>query len=58
MHSERDTMSDKKEDKQEKSTHLELRDYVAFVIASMQTTLFPILVLMVVLILLVVFLHP
>lgn len=51
-------MSDKKEDKQEKSTHLELRDYVAFVIASMQTTLFPILVLMVVLILLVVFLHP
>jgi hypothetical protein len=50
-------MPGKKEDEREKSTHLELRDYVAFVIASLQTILLPILVMIVVLILLLVFIH-
>jgi hypothetical protein len=51
-------MSEKKKDKQKKSNHLELKDYVAFIIASMQTTLLPILILIIVLLLLVVLLRP
>jgi hypothetical protein len=51
-------MSDEKEDERRKGNHLELRDYVAFVIASMQTTLLPIVILIVVLILLLLFLRP
>jgi hypothetical protein len=51
-------MSDEKEDERRKSTGLELRDYVAFVIASMQTTLLPIVILIVVMILLLLFLRP
>jgi len=50
-------MSEEKKDKQKKSDHLELKDYVAFIIASMQTTLLPILILIIVLLLLVVFIH-
>ena len=50
-------MSGKKDDEREKSAHLELKDYVAFVIAAFQTTLLPILVVIVMLIALLVFLH-
>jgi len=58
LRNERDTMSENKEDKQKKDNHLELKDYLAFIIASMQTTLLPILILIIVLLLLVVFIHP
>jgi hypothetical protein len=52
-------MPENKKDKQKKNdNHLEFRDYVAFIIASMQTTLLPILILIIVLLLLVVFIHP
>ena len=41
------------ESEEEKSSHLEWRDYVAIFIASLETTLLPLLVSMVVLILVV-----
>jgi hypothetical protein len=50
-------MPEKKKEKQRKGDHLEFKDYVAFIIASMQTTLLPILILIIVLLLLVVFIH-
>jgi len=50
-------MSQKKKEEREKTPHLELRDYVAFVVASLQTTLLPILILIVVLIVLAVLLR-
>ena len=53
MYTERVVMSNEKEQKNKKSIHLEWRDYVALIIASLQTIMLPIIVCIVVLILLV-----
>jgi len=47
----------REDDEQNKNVHLEWRDYVAIIIASLETTLLPIFVSVVVLILIVILLR-
>lgn len=49
--SERDIMSNEEERKRSQTMHLEWRDYVALVVASLETTLLPILVMVAMLVL-------
>jgi len=49
--SERDTMSSEEERERTKTNRLEWRDYVALVVASLETTLLPILVMIAMLVL-------
>jgi ABC-type uncharacterized transport system involved in gliding motility auxiliary subunit len=50
-------MRGKKTDERKDRIHLELRDYVALVVAFLQTTLLPILILIVVLVLFLLLIH-
>jgi hypothetical protein len=56
--SERNIMSGEKEKERQRSLHLEWRDYIAIAIASLETTLLPIVVTVLLLIFLVLVLRP
>ena len=57
MNGEQSTMSREKEQKRQETNHLEWRDYFAIAIASLETTLLPIIVSMIVLLLVVLLLR-